>query len=143
MGTGGINQEKLDRLFTAAMETAIARIEKDGNFFPLVFEMRDGGVIHNVAMLQSESIDGRGDVLERLEDILAPRAGDGTIQAAAIAVHRPNRRGVEVRLRAANFSQDLMVSYSARTSGLIRRKRAVSLGAIEARDAENRIFLPG
>ena len=44
---GGIDQTRLDALFTAALEAAIARIEKDGTFFPLVFELRANGVIQN------------------------------------------------------------------------------------------------
>ena len=49
----GIDQARLDALFTAALEAAIARIEKDGTFFPLVFELRANGAIQNVAVLEA------------------------------------------------------------------------------------------
>ena len=60
---GGIDQTRLDALFTAALEAAIARIEKDGTFFPLVFELRANGVIQNVAVLDTGATEGaRGEL---------------------------------------------------------------------------------
>ena len=72
--TGGITQDALDRLFTAALEAAVARMEKDGHFFPLVFEMRANGMIHNMAMLETAPVDGSADVLERRAAGLHARA---------------------------------------------------------------------
>lgn len=140
MGGGGITQAQLDRLFTAALEAAIARIETDGSFFPLVFEMRSGGIIHNVAVLETGSIDGRADVLERQEDVLASRAVEGVIQAAALVIHLPDQSAIEARLRAANFSSNLHVAYTVRGVGLIRRMREVTLGQIIPHTVHNRIF---
>ena len=79
----GIDQAQLDALFTAALEAGIARIEKDGTFFPLLFELRANGAIQNVAVLETGAIDGAQTVLDRFAELLKPRAREGTIQAAA------------------------------------------------------------
>ena len=137
---GGIDQSQLDRLFTAALKAAIARIEKDGTFFPLIFEVRDTGVVQNVAVLETEAIEGAQSVLDRFTALLRPRAADGTIRAAAIALHRPGESAIEIRLRAANYSSDIRVPFTLETRGLIRKQRAVAFGEFAARDADNEIF---
>lgn len=135
---GGIDQDQLDRLFTAALEAAVARIEKDGHFFPLLFELRAHGEIQAVAVLEKGNVDGERSVLGHLSDILRPRAAAGTIRAAAIAIHR--ERGVEVRLRAANCSCDVLAPYSVASGGFLRRERKLELGEFEMRAAPNDIF---
>ncbi|QYJ06935.1 hypothetical protein [Qipengyuania flava] len=137
---GGIDQSQLDRLFTAALEAAIARIEKDRTFFPLIFELRETGAVHNVAVLETEAIEGAQSVLDRFAALLRPRAAEGTIRAAAIALHRADDKAIEIRLRAANYSSDIRVPFELETRGLIRKQRAVTLGEFAAREAENDIF---
>ena len=83
----GIDQARLDALFTAALEAAIARIEKDGTFFPLVFELRANGAIQNVAVLEIGAIEGAQGVLDRLADVIRPRAADGTGENWAAKMH--------------------------------------------------------
>ena len=94
----GIDQTRLDALFTAALEAAIARIEKDGTFFPLVFELRANGVIQNVAVLDTGATEGAQKVIDRLVQVLRPRAAGQTIQAAAIRSEE-RRVGKECRSR--------------------------------------------
>ena len=121
----GIDQARLDALFTAALEAAIARIEKDGTFFPLVFELR---------------ANGAQGVLDRLADVIRPRAADGTIRAAAIVRHRTDAATIEVRLRAANYSNDVLVPFEIASSGLLGHQRQLTLGSFTARPAANDLF---
>ena len=137
---GGIDQGQLDQLFTAALEAGIARIEKDGHFFPLVFELRSNGVIHNVAVLDAAPISGSEGGLGRLSDLLRSRAQDGLIRAAAIVRHCTETARLFVQLRAPNYSQDVEVPFALSSEGLIRRRRRLSLGECTSSPAENTIF---
>ena len=139
MGSG-IDQDQLDALFTAALEAAIARIEKDRTFFPLLFELRANGAIQNVAVLETGAIEGRQSVLDRFAELLRPRASEGTIRAAAIALHLADCASIEVRLRASNYSANVLVPFEVTSTGLIKRKRELTLGDFTAREAENEIF---
>ncbi len=131
----GIDQARLDALFTAALEAAIARIEKDGTFFPLVY-----GAIQNVAVLEIGAIEGAQGVLDRLADVIRPRAADGTIRAAAIVRHRTDAATIEVRLRAANYAADVLVPFEIASSGLLGHQRQLTLGSFTARPAANDLF---
>lgn len=137
---GGIGQDQLDALFTAALEAAIARIERDGSFFPLLFELRANGAIQNVAVLETAAIDGAQSVLDRLAELLRPRIAEGLVEAAAIAVHDPEGEAVELQLRAPNFSADVTAPYAIETTGLLRRRRSLALGAFTVRPAPNELF---
>lgn len=139
MAGGGIEQGQLDNLFTAAIEAAVGRIEKDGHFFPLVFELRANNTIQHVAVLETEAIEGADDVLRRLAELLRSRAGEGTIKAAAI-VHRSGDGMIAARVRASNFSADIDVPFTLEETGLIRRRRRVELGEFAARPVANDIF---
>lgn len=134
----GIDQDELDRLFTAALEAAIARIEKDGHFAPLLFELRDSGAIQAVAVLDKTSHDSEEAVVEGFAVILRPRAAEGLIRAVAIALHR--RDAIEVRLRAAGYAADATAAYTLESTGLLRKRRALTLGAIAAAPATDTIF---
>ncbi|MXO96491.1 hypothetical protein GRI34_08705 [Erythrobacter aquimaris] len=140
MGDGGIDQGQLDRLFTSALEAAVARIEKDGHFFPLVFELRANGIIHNLAVLDLAPINGSEGVRERLAELLRPRAESGKIHAVAIVLHRPSEKAFCVQMRASNYSRDIEVPFSIGVEGLIRRRRRVTLGDFTAEQATNAIF---
>jgi len=137
---GGIDQTRLDALFTAALEAAIARIEKDGTFFPLVFELRANGVIQNVAVLDTGATEGAQKVIDRLVQVLRPRAAGQTIQAAAIVLFRSAEPAIEVRLRAANYSRDVTAPFTLATSGVFRRRRKLTLGEFTTREAANELF---
>lgn len=139
-GARAIDQDQLDRLFTAALEAAIGRIEKDGHFHPLVFELRPGGTIQAVAVLETGTVDNSRGPVERLAQLLRPRAQDGTIDAAAIVRLRTSPRALEVRLRAGNYAADIDVPFVVETSGLVKRKRRVALGEFTASPAPNDLF---
>ena len=138
--TGGIDRSRLDALLRAALEAAVARIEKDGAFYPLVFELRHSAAIHHVAVLDSGAIDGQQSVIDRLTDLLRQRAAEGTISAAAIASHRPGEQAIEIQLRAADHASDRIVPYAVSRSGWLRRTRKLALGPAASRAADNRIF---
>lgn len=137
---GRIDQAQLDALFTVGLEAGIARIEKDGTFFPLLFELRANGAIQNVAVLETAAIDGAQSVLDRFAQLLRTRAKDGTIGAVAIVQHHASQGAMEIRLRAANHSSDVHVPFELSRAGLLGRKRKLTLGAFTARAAENEIF---
>lgn len=138
--TGGITQDALDRLFTAALEAAVARMEKDGHFFPLVFEMRANGMIHNMAMLETAPVDGTADVLERLAAMLRSRANEGTIVASAIVLQGGGDRRMSVRLRAPDYAKDIAVPFDIERKGFVKRRRRLSLGEISGDTAANDVF---
>jgi hypothetical protein len=140
LGEGGIDQGQLDRLFTSALEAAVARIEKDGHFFPLIFELRASGVIHNLAVLDLAPINGKEEVQDRLATLLRPRAESGKIHAAAIITHRPDEKTFCVQMRASNYSQNIEVPFKIGIEGLIKRRRRVTLGDFSASEAANAIF---
>ena len=139
--TQRIGQDELDRLFTAALEAAVARLEKDGHFFPLMFELRSDGTIQAVAMLETGAV--AGDAVGRMFDLLRQRATEGVIRGAAIACHHAGSDQVEVRVRAPNYASDIFVPFSIETHGLIRRRRELTLGAFEAHPADNAVFPEG
>lgn len=136
----GVDRSRLDALVAAALQTAVARIEKDGAFFPLVFELRPTGVIHNVAVLESAALDGRQTVVDRLIDLLRQRAADRTIRGAAIALHRPDRPAIEIQLRAQGEARDYIVPYTIARAGWLRQKRQLALHPAEHREGANQIF---
>ena len=138
--SAAIIQSALDRLFTAALEAAVARMEKDGHFFPLVFEMRANGIIHNVAMLETAPVDGSADVLERLTAMLRTRATEGTIVASAIVLQGGEDRRMSVRLRASNYAKDIAVPFEIECKGFVKRRRRVSLGEISGDTVANDVF---
>ena len=134
-----ISQDQLDRLFTAALEAAIGRIEKDGHFHPLVFELRANGLVQAVAVLETGAVDNAKGPIDRLVALLKPRAEDGTIDAAAIV--RLREEGVaEVRLRSRNYSANIDALSTVETSGFLKRKRRLELGEFASRDVPNDIF---
>ncbi|MEZ5681593.1 MAG: hypothetical protein R3E14_09890 [Erythrobacter sp.] len=134
----GIGQNELDRLFTAALEAAVARLEKDGHFFPLMFELRRDGTIQAVAMLETGEVEG--DAISRMFDVLRQRADEDLIRAAAIASHVTDAARVEVRLRAPNYASDIAVPFAMETTGFFRRRRKLALGEFELRDVVNEVF---
>lgn len=138
---GGIDQNELDRLFSAALEAAVARLEKDGHFFPLIFELRADGTVQAVAMLETGSVEG--DAVARMFDVLRQRAAHGLIRATAIACHVTGSSEVEVHLRAPNHASDILVPFAVTTRGLFRRRRELVLGEFTARDAKNEVFGAG
>ncbi|MBX7532531.1 hypothetical protein K3165_06325 [Qipengyuania sp. 1XM1-15A] len=135
-----ITQDQLDHLFTAALEAAVGRIEKDGHFHPLVFELRGNGAIHNVAVLDTDTIDGRRTVIDRLFAILRPRVAEGRVKACAIALDRHDDAEVAVLLRAPNFSANIAVPYTEEGKGFLKLKRRLSLGEFAAREVPNELF---
>lgn len=139
----GITQNELDRLFTAALETAIALLEKQGDFFPVVFEMRRDRTIHTVAVLDRTNRSTTQDLMDGFHQALRPRAADGTIVASAIASDRKGWTGEEaicVALRAANYASDVHVAYRIDTSGILRKTREVELAGTRAVLAVNEVF---
>ncbi len=134
----GIDQDQLDRLFTAALETAIARIEKDGSFFPLVFELRATGEIQAVAVLEKDGADSIDGVVASFARLLSARSREGIVRASAIAVYAQD--AITVRLRAPNYSADIAAPYTLKTSGMIKRRRELELGEIGAKSAPNDVF---
>ena len=135
-----ITQEQLDQLFTAALEAAIGRIEKDGHFHPLVFELRDNGAIQNVAVLETGPIDGQRDVIDRLFDILRQRVATGLVQGCAIALDRHEDAQIAVLLRAPNYSANISVPYTEEGKGFLKLKRRLSLGEFVTREMPNELF---
>ena len=138
--TAGITQDALDRLFTAALEAAVARLEKDGHFFPLVFETRANGMIHNVAMLETAPVDGSADVLERLTAMLRTRADEGTIAASAIVLQGGEDRRMSVRLRAPDYAKDIAVLFEIQRKGFVKRRRRACLVDISGDNVPNDVF---
>ena len=134
-----ITQDQLDRLFTAALEAAIGRIENDGHFHPLVFELRANGTVQAVAVLETGEIDNSRSPLDRLVSLLKPRAVDATIRAAAI-VRLREEGAIEVRMRAPNYSSDIDVLFTVETTGIVKRRRRVTMGEVAARDVPNDLF---
>ena len=135
-----ISQDQLDALFTAALEAAVGRLEKDGHFHPLVFELRTNGAIQNVAVLETGKIDGERDVVERLFAILRGRILDGVVEACAIAREERHERRITVMLRAPNYSADVAVPFSEEGKGFLGLKRRLSLGEFTARMVPNELF---
>ncbi|WP_369026831.1 hypothetical protein [Qipengyuania sp. RANM35] len=135
---GGIGQGELDRLFSAALEAAVARLEKDGHFFPLIFELRTDGTIQAIAMLETGTVEG--DAVIRMFDVLRQRGEEGLIRGAAIACHESGGSEVEVHLRAPNYASNIIVPFTVTTRGFFRRKRELTLGEFSARQAQNEVF---
>lgn len=135
-----IRQDQLDRLFTAALEAAIGRVEKDGYFHPLVFELRDNGAIQAIVLLETGEVDDERGPVERLFDLLRPRAQCGTIYGAAIALLHSSPAVLEVQVRAANYSSDIRVPFTMEATGVFKRKRRINLGEFSHRPARNNLF---
>lgn len=140
MDPKGIDRATLDRLYSVAMEAAIARIEKDGTFQPLLFEVRPGGAVQAVAVLDPGSIAGHDAVLDRLCELLRQRAVEAAILGAAIAIHHREERRIEIRLRAPGHAADIATPYGLVTRGLLRRQRRVTMGRPRWRHVGNEIF---
>ncbi|MGI8943735.1 MAG: hypothetical protein ACR2FJ_05785 [Qipengyuania sp.] len=140
---GGISQNQLDALFTAALEAGVALIEKSGFFLPLLFELRSSGEIQAVAMLDKEASDEQDEELARLARVLATRASQGLIQAVAIAVNRPADFAIELRMRAPDYAANILAPYRIETSGLMKRKRRLVLDSFAGEPARNEIFGDG
>ncbi len=140
MEATGIDRDRLERLRDAAMEAATARIEKDGHFQPLLFELRANGSIHHVAVLDTISSIGRDKVIDRLVELMRERARQGTVLAAAIAIHLADESAIEIRLRAPNHASNCVVTLDVRSSGYLRKRRHVSVIGASANSVENDVF---
>lgn len=144
----GIDQDQLDRLFTAALETAIALIEKNGEFFPILFELRPEGAIQAVAVLERSDRPGSQEVIDSFVEILRPRARAGELLASAIGLdtrlkateERSAGDAVCVRIRAAGYARDVFAPYTITKSGFLGRKRSIELGEIFATEAANEVL---
>lgn len=134
----GIGQDELDRLFSAALEAAVARLEKDGHFFPLMFELRSDGSVQAVAMLETGAVDG--DVVARKFTVLRQRADEGLIRGAAVVCHESGSSQIEVRIRAPRYARDIAVPFTVETRGFLRRRRELLLGEFSERPAANEVF---
>lgn len=135
---GEIVQDELDRLFSAALEAAIARLEKDGHFFPLIFELRADGTVQAIAMLEAGTVEG--DAVIRMFDVLRERGEEGLIRGAAIACHESGSSHIEVLLRAPNYASDIVVPFTVTSRGFINRRRTLALGVFAACDVQNEVF---
>jgi len=137
----GLTQDELDRLFTAALETAIALIEKRGDFFPVLFEIRPDRTIQTVAVLDRGVV---ADPLASFHEALRPRAKSGAILASAIASQRKGTGGereICVSIRSPNYAQDILTGYRLEISGFLKRKRKVELKETVATPVPNEIFV--
>ena len=136
----GIDRTLLDRLFSVALQAGIARLERDGHFFPLLFELRPNGAVQNVAVLETGPIEGTRSVLDRFFELLRPRVAVGRVRAAAIVLHRAAGRTMEVRFRAPGRAVDVEMPFEIAKSGVLRRRRRLALGEFVVRPAENELF---
>ena len=139
MGAGG-DRSDLNRLYRVSCDAAIGRIEKDGHFQPLVFELRESGAVQHVAVLDMGATNGTQSVLQRLLDLLRPRIAAGTTRAVAIVRLSRDDRTIETRLRAARYSADIIAPYGVSKSGVLRRKRIVTLGEATECPVPNDMF---
>ena len=142
------NEDQLDDLYTACFDTAVALLEKNGEFFPLAFEMAPGGQISAVAVMETGDHPPSQQVIDSLLYVLRERAGSGEIIASAMAVDTKVRRdpdadprdALQVRLRAKDYARDVIAPYSMATSGLFRKARKIHFDAPYAQAAKNDIF---
>ena len=94
-----------------------------------------------VSLLAEVRLDkGAQKVIDRLVQVLRPRAAGQTIKAAAMVLFRSAEPAIEVRLRSANYSRDVTAPFTLATSGLFRRRRKLTLGEFTTREAANELF---
>ncbi len=144
-----LSKDDLDLLFSTALETSTALLERHGAFFPLLFEMRKPGVVKSVAVLDRTDRPNSQTLIESYGEILRPRAASGQIIGTAIAADlRGNGQGdepagdaIKVEVRARGHALDMFAPYSLETSGMLRKRRKLMLGEVYAAAAENEIFL--
>ncbi len=146
-----VSKDDLDLLFSTALETSSALLERHGEFFPLLFELRAPGVVKSVAVLDRTDRPSSQTLIESYHDILRPRAETGQIIGTAIAANVRSKKGgeevegdaVQVQIRSEGYARDIFAPYTLETSGLLRKRRKLTLGDVYASDAENEIFRKG
>ncbi len=142
------SQDQLDDLYSACLDMAAALLEKNGEFYPIAFELTADGQIAAVAVMEEGENPPSQQVIDSLLYVLRERAASGAIAASAMAVDIRVRRNpddvptdaVQVRLRAADYARDVIAPYTIATSGLLRKKRKLHLDTPYAKAAENEIF---
>ena len=135
-----VTHQTIERLIVAALEAAAGRLEKDGHFHPLVFELRSGGAIQSVAVLETASTRPDQDPIDHLVEVLRPRAAQGIIDALAIAWPDRAQRCIRLRVRARGLAQDVVVPFTMRAAGFMRHKRRVVLQRARTSSAANEVF---
>lgn len=142
------SQDQLDDLYSACFDTSVALLEKNGEFFPLAFELAPEGQITAVMVMEEGEHPPSQQVIDSLQYVLRGRAASGGILASALAVDitlRPDpdaasSDAVQIRLRAADYASDVIVPYTIATSGLFRKTRKVRLDPPYSKPAKNDIF---
>ncbi|NVD46099.1 hypothetical protein [Qipengyuania atrilutea] len=143
-----VAREKLDQLYSAALEAAAALLEKNGEFFPILFELRPGGEITSVAVLDMRERPPSQDLIDNYVELMRGRATAGQIAGCAIALDSsfrvsagdPKRDAVQVRVRAQGFARNVLVPYVLKTTGIFRKKRQLTLDEPRAEAAVNDVF---
>ena len=142
------SQDQLDELYSACLDMAAALLEKNGEFFPIAFELAADGQIRGIAVMEEDEQPPSQQVIDSLLYVLRERAASGAIMAAAMAVdirvrqdpEAVPRDAVQVRLRAADYARDVISPYTIATSGLFRKTRKLHLDTSYAQAAENDVF---
>ncbi|MXO86471.1 hypothetical protein GRI38_10585 [Altererythrobacter aurantiacus] len=144
-----MHNDRLNRLYEAAIEAATALLEKNGSFFPILFEMRPPGTITSVAVLDMRQTRPGADVVENYVELMRERAAAGMISASAIVVDLASAisggstpvAAISVRLRALEHALDITVPYRMERSGIIKRKRIVALDTPRSQAVEIDVFM--
>ena len=143
-----VPREKLDLLYSAALEAAGALLEKNGEFFPILFELRPGGEITSVAVLDMRERPPSQDLIDNYVELMRGRASAGQIMGCAIALDtsfratagEPKRDAVQVQVRAQGFARNILVPYVLTSSGFLRKKRQLTIEEPRAQAAANDVF---
>lgn len=143
-----VAREKLDELYGVIVDMAQFLLGQSGEFYPVGSVVRADGEVQHVAVHDGEEHPESRQVIASLQQVFRKQASDGEILASAIAIDTRVRRSAEdapvdaicVQLRSADFCRDVIVPYTIETSGLFRKKRAVTIGEAWANAAAQDIF---
>ncbi len=144
-----VSREQLDELYAEILDMAVHLLEKSGEFFPIGMVVKADGQRTHVAFHDGNEHPPSLEVIAGLRAIFRTQAAEGTILASALASDtrvRPAAGGnpidaIHIMLRSQEFCRDVVVPYTVATTGLFRKKRAVTLGSATAQAADQEIFV--
>lgn len=143
-----IDKDRLDDLFDHALSSAMALLEKNGEFFPLGASIGSDGQVGLLASYDGDDHPESQTVIDGLTSALRQQASEGAILASAIAfdarVRSPETGeavdAVITRIRAKDYARDIAVPYQLHTKGLFKKTRSIAQGQATASEGEQDIF---
>jgi len=140
--------EQLHSAFSYCLDFAKHMLEKCGEFLPFAAALTPSGEVKAIGAWTGEEHPAPAGLYQFLSSALRDEAASEKVIGSAVAVnvnipaayspHWPD--GIRIHLESNGYSRYVYVPYAITTSGLLRRKREVTLADPFAVEAGSEVF---